>query len=47
LEARMTGSGSSVFAAMPHEVELANAPQGWQVRKCSNLAVHPLVGWAA
>lgn len=47
LEARMTGSGSSVFAAMPHDAELAEAPMGWQVRKCSNLAVHPLVGWAA
>ncbi len=47
LEARMTGSGSSVFASMPHEAELAAAPKGWQVRKCSNLAVHPLVGWAA
>jgi len=47
LEARMTGSGSSVFAAMPHDAELAEAPTGWQVRKCSNLAVHPLVGWAA
>lgn len=46
LQARMTGSGSSVFAAMPHEAELATAPSGWQVRKCSNLAVHPLVGWA-
>lgn len=46
LEARMTGSGSSVFAEMPHEVELAVAPQGWQVRKCSNLTVHPLLGWA-
>lgn len=46
LEARMTGSGSSVFAAMPHDAELAKAPSGWQVRKCSNLAVHPLVGWA-
>ncbi|CAN7266386.1 4-(cytidine 5'-diphospho)-2-C-methyl-D-erythritol kinase [Variovorax sp. LjRoot290] len=46
LQARMTGSGSSVFAAMPHEAELAAAPSGWQVRKCSNLAVHPLVGWA-
>ncbi|MBT2322892.1 4-(cytidine 5'-diphospho)-2-C-methyl-D-erythritol kinase [Variovorax paradoxus] len=45
-KARMTGSGSSVFAAMPHEAELAEAPSGWQVRKCSNLAVHPLVGWA-
>jgi 4-diphosphocytidyl-2-C-methyl-D-erythritol kinase len=47
LSARMTGSGSAVFAAMPHDVELANAPEGWRVRKCSNLAVHPLVGWAA
>ena len=46
LEARMTGSGSSVFAAMPHDAELAEAPTGWQVRKCSNLALHPLVGWA-
>jgi len=45
-QARMTGSGSSVFAAMPHEAELATAPSGWQVRKCSNLAVHPLGGWA-
>jgi 4-diphosphocytidyl-2-C-methyl-D-erythritol kinase len=47
LEARMTGSGSSVFAAMPQDAELAEAPEGWQVRKCGNLAVHPLVGWAA
>jgi 4-diphosphocytidyl-2-C-methyl-D-erythritol kinase len=50
LKARMTGSGSSVFAKMEqtlHEAELAEAPKGWQVRQCSNLAVHPLVGWAA
>jgi 4-diphosphocytidyl-2-C-methyl-D-erythritol kinase len=50
LKARMTGSGSSVFAKMPqgpHEAELVEAPAGWQVRQCSNLAVHPLVGWAA
>jgi 4-diphosphocytidyl-2-C-methyl-D-erythritol kinase len=49
LKARMTGSGSSVFAKMEqtlHEAELAEAPKGWQVRQCSNLAVHPLVGWA-
>ena len=46
LDARMTGSGSSVFATMPHNAELADAPQGWQVRRCSNLAVHPLMGWA-
>ena len=45
-QARMTGSGSAVFAAVPQSHELVEAPQGWQARKCSNLAVHPLVGWA-
>ncbi|HEY2255323.1 MAG TPA: 4-(cytidine 5'-diphospho)-2-C-methyl-D-erythritol kinase [Variovorax sp.] len=47
LEARMSGSGSSVFAALPPQAVLIEAPQGWQVRTCNNLAVHPLVGWAA
>jgi len=49
LKARMTGSGSSVFAKMPQapqEAELLEAPKGWQVRQCSNLEVHPLWGWA-
>ncbi len=45
LKGRMTGSGSAVFAHMPHEIELAAAPGGWQVRKCSNLEAHPLAGW--
>ncbi len=45
LEGRMTGSGSAVFAHMPHDMELASAPGGWQVRKCSNLEAHPLAGW--
>ncbi|RZL68306.1 MAG: 4-(cytidine 5'-diphospho)-2-C-methyl-D-erythritol kinase [Variovorax sp.] len=45
LAARMTGSGSAVFAAMPHDVLLADAPAGWRVRKCSNLSIHPLAGW--
>ena len=47
LKARMTGSGSAVFAQMPQEKALLPAPAGWQVRQCGNLAVHPLVGWAA
>lgn len=47
LQARMTGSGSAVFARMPQETSLLPAPAGWQVRECGNLAVHPLVGWAA
>ncbi|MDP3169141.1 MAG: 4-(cytidine 5'-diphospho)-2-C-methyl-D-erythritol kinase [Polaromonas sp.] len=45
LEGRMTGSGSAVFAHLPHDMELAAAPGGWQVRKCSNLEAHPLAGW--
>lgn len=45
LQGRMTGSGSAVFAHMPHEMELAVAPSDWQIRKCSNLDAHPLAGW--
>ncbi len=45
LQGRMTGSGSAVFAHVPHEMELAVAPGDWQVRKCSNLDAHPLAGW--
>jgi 4-diphosphocytidyl-2-C-methyl-D-erythritol kinase len=45
LHGRMTGSGSAVFAQLPHDANLASAPGGWQVRKCSNLEVHPLAGW--
>jgi 4-diphosphocytidyl-2-C-methyl-D-erythritol kinase len=50
-EARMTGSGSAVFAVIPEmpdnarRLSLAQTPRGWQVRECSNLAVHPLEGW--
>ena len=47
MQARMTGSGSAVFARMTQEKSLQPAPAGWQVRECANLAVHPLVGWAA
>jgi 4-diphosphocytidyl-2-C-methyl-D-erythritol kinase len=47
LQARMTGSGSAVFAQMPQGKTLLPAPAGWQVRQCGNLAVHPLSGWAA
>lgn len=47
LRGRMTGSGSAVFAPMPHAVDLDGAPSAWQVRVCENLAQHPLAGWAA
>jgi 4-diphosphocytidyl-2-C-methyl-D-erythritol kinase len=47
LQARMTGSGSAVFARMTQETALLPAPAGWQVRECANMAVHPLMGWAS
>jgi 4-diphosphocytidyl-2-C-methyl-D-erythritol kinase len=55
LKARMTGSGSAVFAPLVQGAEStakwqnangAEAPQGWSVRQCRNLSVHPLAGWA-
>ncbi|MES2511339.1 MAG: 4-(cytidine 5'-diphospho)-2-C-methyl-D-erythritol kinase [Pseudomonadota bacterium] len=45
LQGRMTGSGSAVFAHLPHEMEIPHAPGDWKVRKCSNLKAHPLAGW--
>ena len=47
LQGRMTGSGSAVFAQMSHAVDLSGAPEGWQVKPCENLMVHPLAGWAS
>lgn len=47
LHGRMTGSGSAVFAQLLHSIEVLSAPVALQVRLCSNLDVHPLVGWAA
>lgn len=46
LSGRMTGSGSAVFAQLLHDIDLRSAPDALQVRLCSNLDVHPLVGWA-
>ena len=50
LQARMTGSGSAVFAQLLEGQDLTamqeHIPAGWQVRQCSNLDVHPLAGWA-
>ena len=45
LQGRMTGSGSAVFAHLPHAMTIAVAPGDWQVRTCSNLDAHPLAGW--
>ena len=46
LKPRMTGSGSAVFAQLPEGVLHSAAPHGWQMQVCSNMAVHPLAGWA-
>jgi 4-diphosphocytidyl-2-C-methyl-D-erythritol kinase len=46
LSGRMTGSGSAVFAQLLHDIDQTSAPDALQVRLCSNLDVHPLVGWA-
>ncbi len=46
LQARMTGSGSAVFAHCTQESAAIQVPDHWLVRECSNLEVHPLLGWA-
>jgi len=46
LSGRMTGSGSAVFAQVLQDVDLIAAPSGFQIRLCSSLDVHPLLGWA-
>ena len=47
--ARMTGSGSAVFAPMPSEDAAQEAvrelPAGWQGWAVRSLAEHPLAGW--
>ena len=49
LQGRMTGSGSAVFAHLPHGIDNSNVDSDsiddCKIRKCSNLEVHPLAGW--
>jgi len=48
LKARMTGSGSAVFANLPLGAELNAMPPvslGWQLKQCSNLDKHPHSDW--
>ncbi|AMO22758.1 4-(cytidine 5'-diphospho)-2-C-methyl-D-erythritol kinase [Ramlibacter solisilvae] len=47
LTARMTGSGSAVFAPLAYGTGLQDAPPGWLARECSNMEAHPLAGWAS
>jgi 4-diphosphocytidyl-2-C-methyl-D-erythritol kinase len=46
LSGRMTGSGSAVFAPLLQSVDWRSVPDAFQVRVCSSLPVHPLLGWA-
>ena len=47
--ARMTGSGSAVFAVVPPGAAVPSMPalpEGWTGRVCRTLTEHPLRGWA-
>jgi len=44
-DARMTGSGSAVFAQIKQEAGLENIGDNFQARICNNLSAHPLQGW--
>jgi 4-diphosphocytidyl-2-C-methyl-D-erythritol kinase len=46
LQARMTGSGSAVFAHCTQGGAAIQTPDHWIARECSNMEVHPLQGWA-
>lgn len=47
LAGRMTGSGTAVFAHLPHGQAVSNAPSAWTLKTCSNLDVHPLFDWCS
>ena len=47
LHARMTGSGSAVFAPIGQVQNLTGAPSDWEIRICKNLAEHPLKDWVS
>ena len=47
LRARMTGSGSAVFAPMTQTIDLNSAPNTWQIKICKNLESHPLLSWVS
>jgi len=45
LNARMTGSGSAVFAVLNGRFDTGDAPEGVLLKTCSSLDHHPLRGW--
>jgi len=47
MNGKMTGSGSAVFAHCTTGMTPTTVPDHWLMRKCSNLEVHPLQGWAS
>lgn len=47
LQARMTGSGSAVFAQIKQADFSIAAPSNWTIRICENLPRHPLKEWVA
>lgn len=47
LNARMTGSGSAVFAPCVANTAEISVPDGFLARQCSNMDSHPLSGWAS
>ncbi|MBW8313866.1 MAG: 4-(cytidine 5'-diphospho)-2-C-methyl-D-erythritol kinase [Hydrogenophaga sp.] len=47
LQGRMTGSGTAVFAQMPHPLDEIPVRGDWTVRECSNMDAHPLLDWCS
>jgi len=45
LQARMTGSGSAIFAPVNQDLDCSTLPNRWLSRHCNNLRVHPLFEW--
>lgn len=42
VQAKMTGSGSAVFAKISQPLDLSDLPENWTARICENLPVHPM-----
>lgn len=47
LHARMTGSGSAVFAPITQAIDLNSAASTWKIKVCKNLESHPLLSWVS
>lgn len=45
ISARMTGSGSAIFAKANQAVDKIALPDGWIAKNCKNLFEHPLKQW--